>query len=65
MKTLTDRQLQEMYSQNFPGEKPFHKGDLVNWPWHADYLIDILNGEYDLNEARKDLLSFRGRKNKC
>ena len=27
---------------------------------HRDsYLVDILNGEYNLNEAREDILSFR------
>lgn len=27
---------------------------------HVSYLIDILNGEYDLNEAREDLKSLIG-----
>lgn len=28
-------------------------------PYNIDYLHEILIGEYDLNEAREDILSFR------
>ena len=32
------------------------------WPHYKSYLIDLLNGEYSLEEARKDLLSLVGSK---
>lgn len=35
---------------------------LYNWPYHISYLVDILNFEYDINEAREDILSFRDSK---
>lgn len=28
------------------------------WDYHLEYLQQILSGEYDLEEARKDLISF-------
>ena len=35
--------------------------DLDNcWNHHKEYLIDILNGEYDLEDARDDLNGLRG-----
>ena len=35
--------------------------DLSNWGFRAEeYLLDILRGEYDLDTAREDILSFRG-----
>ena len=35
--------------------------DLENcWSYYKDYLIDILNGDYDINEAREDLKSLIG-----
>lgn len=40
--------------------------DLKNWDctvfaksYRRDYLLEILRGEYSLDEARKDILSFR------
>lgn len=36
--------------------RPFIEEDLDNcWQHYKSYLIDILNGDYDLNEAREDL----------
>jgi len=32
------------------------------WDAHTAYLVQILNGEYDLDEAREDLLSLIGSK---
>ena len=32
------------------------------WPFHADYLVEILNGTYDLEQARNDLRSLIGSK---
>ena len=37
----------------------FTEDDLNNcWVYHKQYLIDILNGEYDVNTARENLLSL-------
>jgi hypothetical protein len=36
--------------------------DLICWPYHEYYLIQILNGEYSVSEAREDLLSLVGSK---
>lgn len=36
----------------------FTEEDLVNWKFHAAYLIEILNGEYTVEEAREDLKSL-------
>ena len=37
-------------------DKKFTEEDLdYCWQYYKSYLIDILNGEYDLNEARSDL----------
>ena len=42
---------------------PFTKDDLYScWQYYTDYFIDILNGEYDLDEARKDLRGLIGSK---
>lgn len=38
----------------------FAEDDLILWPYHKAYLIDILNGDYDLEEARRDLRSLVG-----
>ena len=27
----------------------------INWFYHKEYLVEILNGDYDLDEAREDL----------
>ena len=36
------------------------KNELSNWGFFTeDYLVEILRGKYDLNEAREDILSFR------
>lgn len=32
------------------------------WPYYKDYLIEILNGDYDIASAREDLLSCIGTK---
>ena len=40
--------------------KTISKKDLENWvPYQLDYLLDILTGEYLLENAREDILSFR------
>ena len=37
----------------------FTEDDLDNcWQYYKSYLIDILNGDYDLNEAREDLMGL-------
>lgn len=37
----------------------FSKNDLDLWgKYSLNYFIDILNGDYDLNEAREDLQSL-------
>ena len=36
----------------------FKEEDLVHWEFHATYLIEILNGEYTVEEAREDLKSL-------
>ena len=37
----------------------FTEDDLDNcWEFHKAYLIEILNGEYDLDTAREDLKSL-------
>lgn len=41
--------------------KIFTEADLVAcWPYHAQYLVDILNGEYPVETAREDLGSLVG-----
>ena len=41
----------------------FTEDDLDNcWEYYKVYLLDILNGEYDLKEAREDLRSLIGSK---
>lgn len=41
----------------------FTKEDLYNcWPFYEEYLIDILNKEYDLDQAIDDLRSLIGTK---
>lgn len=43
------------------GNKPFTEEDLDNcWAYYKSYLIDILNGEYDLATAREDLKGLIG-----
>jgi len=43
------------------GKPEFTEEDLDNcWRYYKSYLIDILNGEYDLNEARSDLRGLIG-----
>ena len=39
-------------------EKKFTTDDLSLWTYHADYLIQILNGEYSVEGAREDLQSL-------
>ena len=35
--------------------------DLYNcWPYYKSYFVDILNGDYDLDQAREDLHSLIG-----
>ncbi len=42
-------------------DEKFTEDDLNNCWWHyKSYLIDILNGDYDLEEARKDLRGLIG-----
>lgn len=39
----------------------FSEEDLDScWPYYKSYLIDILNGSYDLNDARNDLSGLIG-----
>lgn len=41
----------------------FTEEDLDNcWAYYKAYLIDILNGEYDLEQAREDLKGLIGSK---
>lgn len=41
----------------------FTEDDLDNcWDYYKSYLVDILNGEYDLDEARSDLRGLVGTK---
>jgi hypothetical protein len=40
----------------------FTEEDLVCWPYHAAYLIQILNGEYSVEAAREDLAGLVGSK---
>lgn len=35
------------------------KEELQAWNYLEDRLLDILNGEYDLEKAREDIKSFR------
>ncbi len=44
-------------------EYKFTEEDLDNcWDYYKSYLIDILNGDYDLEEAREDLKGLIGSK---
>jgi hypothetical protein len=44
-------------------EKPFTEEDLdACWSWYKSYLIDILNGDYDIETAREDLRGLIGSK---
>lgn len=39
----------------------FTEDDIINcWDYYRSYFVDILNGEYDLDEAREDLHSLIG-----
>ena len=41
----------------------FTEEDLdICWPYYKSYLVDILNGEYDLETAREDLKGLIGSK---
>jgi hypothetical protein len=40
----------------------FTEEDLCCWNHYRSYLIDILNGDYDLSQAREDLKSLIGSK---
>ena len=35
---------------------------LACWNYHLEYLVDILNGEYDIEQARDDLRGLVGSK---
>ena len=39
-------------------DKKFTIADLDLWEYHKEYLIEILNGEYSVEEAREDLQSL-------
>lgn len=42
-------------------EERFTEEDLDNcWTYYKSYLIDILNGDYDLKSAREDLKGLIG-----
>lgn len=42
-------------------EEKFTEEDLDNcWQYYKSYLIDILNGDYDLETAREDLRGLVG-----
>jgi hypothetical protein len=41
--------------------KKFTTDDIDNcWQYHKDYLVEILNGDYPLDEAKDDLRSLIG-----
>lgn len=40
----------------------FTEEDMQCWECSLSYLLDILNGDYDLKEAREDLRSLIGSK---
>jgi len=43
--------------------RPFTEDDLDNcWSYYKSYLIDILNGDYDLDTAKEDLKGLIGSK---
>jgi len=43
--------------------KDFTQEDLENcWPFYPDYLLDILNGKYTVEEAKEDLRGLIGTK---
>jgi hypothetical protein len=43
--------------------KTITEEDLCNWGYNCEtYLLQILRGEYDLNDAREDVMSFRQEK---
>lgn len=45
------------------GNKKFTEEDLDNcWSYYKQYLVDILNGEYELETAREDLRGLIGSK---
>ena len=45
------------------GGVKFTKEDLdACWPYFEDYLLEIMNGEYDISVAREDLRSLIGTK---
>jgi hypothetical protein len=42
-------------------EKEFTREDVINcWVYHIDYFVDILNGDYELEQAREDLRGLIG-----
>lgn len=38
----------------------FSEDDLIVWPYYGSYLIEILNGDYTVEEAASDLRSLIG-----
>ena len=43
--------------------KKFTEEDLdACWPYYKEYLVEILNGEYEVDAAREDLASLVGSK---
>ena len=38
----------------------FSEDDLIVWPYYGSYLIEILNGDYTVEEAVSDLRSLVG-----
>ncbi len=40
--------------------KKFTVEDLDCWQYQKEYFVDVLNGEYDLDEAKSDLRSLIG-----
>lgn len=43
-------------------QEEFSEDDLdMFWPYYKTYLVEILNGEYDLDTAREDLRSLINR----
>lgn len=58
---MIEEQKDDKHSVSGNGTKPlvirrFNEEDLDNcWAYYKSYLVDILNGDYDLEAAREDL----------
>ena len=57
-----NKKLADHIEQTMNQEKITKEEIIANWEYYLDYLVDILNKDYDLDTAIEDLKGFRGSK---